>query len=288
MNLVIQHPALSRTLLDSIATELGAAALANSPFAARFAAPAGFDRAALDALSATHRVDAALVPAWRRLADYRLIAFDMDSTLINIECVDEIADFAGRKAEVAAITEAAMRGEIPDYAESLRRRVALLAGLPESALTEVYENRLKITPGAAALIERAHQAGLKVLLVSGGFTFFTERLKPRLGLDFTRANRLVVAGGRLTGELDGGIVDADVKRSTVQTLCAQLGCEPSAAIVVGDGANDLKMMAIAGVSVAYRAKPVVRAQTTHALNHCGLDALLNCFEDSFGASVSAP
>ncbi len=288
MNLVIQHPGLSPTLIDAVAAELGSPVLAHGPCAARFAAPAGWDRAALDALSERHRIDAALVPAGRRLADYRLIAFDMDSTLINIECVDEIADFAGRKAEVAAITEAAMRGEITDYAESLRRRVALLAGLPEAALIEVYERRLKITPGAAALIDRAHQAGLKVLLVSGGFTFFTERLKPRLGIDFTRANRLVLENGRLSGELDGGIVDAEVKRSTVEALCAQLGCEPSAAIVVGDGANDLKMMAIAGVSVAYRAKPVVRAQTTHALNHCGLDALLNCFEDSFGATVSAP
>jgi phosphoserine phosphatase len=223
-----------------------------------------------------------------RLADFKLIAFDMDSTLINIECVDEIADFAGRKAEVAAITEAAMRGEITDYAESLRRRVALLAGLPERALLEVYEKRLQITPGAPALIDRAHAAGLKVLLVSGGFTFFTERLRPRLSLDFTRANQLVVANGCLTGELSGPIVDASVKQATVEALCAELGCAPAQAIVVGDGANDLKMMAIAGVSVAYRAKPVVRAQTTHALDHCGLDALLNCFEDSSGTPVSAP
>ncbi len=288
MNLVIQHPALARSTVHSIADELACAPAAVTAQSARYTAPAGFDRTRLDALCAAHGIDAALVPAGRRLADHRLIAFDMDSTLINIECVDEIADFAGRKAEVAAITEAAMRGDIADYAESLRRRVALLAGLPESALLEVYERRLKITPGAQTLIDRAHGAGLKVLLVSGGFTFFTERLKPRIGLDFTRANQLVVRDGHLTGELLGEIVDAGVKRDTVEALCGQIGCTPQQAIVVGDGANDLKMMAIAGVSVAYRAKPVVRAQTTHALNHCGLDAILNCFEDSFGSTISVP
>ena len=288
MNLVIQHPALAATTIAAVAADLGQQPIRTSAHSAWFAAPASFDRARLDALRSAHPVDAALVPAGRRLSDYRLLAFDMDSTLINIECVDEIADFAGRKAEVAAITEAAMRGEITDYAESLRRRVALLAGLPERALLEVYEKRLQITPGAPVLIDRAHAAGLKVLLVSGGFTFFTERLRPRLSLDFTRANQLVVADGCLTGELSGPIVDASVKQATVEALCAELGCSPAQAIVVGDGANDLKMMAIAGVSVAYRAKPVVRAQTTHALDHCGLDALLNCFEDSCGAPVSAP
>ena len=288
MNLVIQHPALSDAVVRAVAADLGVKAVAQTRHCARFSPAPTLDRATLDALGAAHGVDVALVPAGRRLADYRLIAFDMDSTLINIECIDEIADFAGCKSEVAAITEAAMRGEITDYAESLRRRVALLAGLPESTLLEVYERRLQITPGAQTLIERAHQAGLKVLLVSGGFTFFTERLKARLGLDFTRANRLVAREGRLSGELDGEIVDATVKRDTVAALCAQIGCSTDQAIVVGDGANDLKMMAIAGVSVAYRAKPVVRAQTTHALSHSGLDAILNCFEDTFGAPVSAP
>ncbi len=288
MNLVIQHPALPDATVEAVARELGAAPLARHAQCARFPLPGPLDRHGADAIGARHQVDTAVVPAGRRLADFRLIAFDMDSTLINIECVDEIADFAGRKAEVAAITEAAMRGEITDYVESLRRRVALLAGLPESALLEVYERRLRVTPGAPELIARAQAAGLRVLLVSGGFTFFTERLKTRLGLDITRANRLVVRDGRLTGELEGEIVDATVKQRTVEQTCAQLGCVPAQAIVVGDGANDLKMMGIAGVSVAYHAKPVVRAQTTVALNHCGLDALLNCFEDSFGSAVSAP
>ncbi|HLS56335.1 MAG TPA: phosphoserine phosphatase SerB, partial [Zeimonas sp.] len=203
----------------------------------------------------------------------------MDSTLITIECVDEIAEFAGRKAEVAAITEAAMRGEIADYDESLRRRVALLAGLPESTLQRVYDERVRLSPGAEAVIVAARAAGLKILLVSGGFTFFTERLAARLRLDFTRANTLEIADGRLTGRVLGEIVNADVKRRVVEQTCATIGCTPSQAIVVGDGANDLKMMSIAGVSVAYRAKPVVHSETTHAINHCGLDALLNWFVD---------
>lgn len=223
-----------------------------------------------------------------RLADFKLIAFDMDSTLINIECVDEIADAAGRKAEVAAITEAAMRGEITDYKDSLRRRVALLRGVTVAHMEQVYTERLQLNPGAEVLVAACKASGLRMLLVSGGFTFFTERLKARLGLDHTRANQLVVRDGRLTGELAGEVVDARVKRETVLALCERLGCAPQQAIVVGDGANDLQMMAVAGVSVAYRAKPVVRAQTTHALNHCGLDAILNCFEDSYGAPVSAP
>lgn len=171
-----------------------------------------------------------------------------------------------------------MRGEIADYNESLRRRVALLAGLPEQTLQRVYDERLRLTPGAETLIAAAHRAGLKVLLVSGGFTFFTSRLQPRLALDFVRANELGTADGRLTGEVLGEIVNADVKRATVEATCAQLGIAPARAIVVGDGANDLKMMAVAGMSVAFHAKPVVRAQTTHAINHGGLDGILNFFE----------
>ena len=217
-----------------------------------------------------------------RLADYRLIAFDMDSTLINIECVDEIADAVGRKAEVAAITEAAMRGEIRDFKESLRRRVALLEGLDEGALQRVYDERLRLTPGAPVLLDAARAAGLKLLLVSGGFTFFTERLRERLGLDFARANTLEVVGGRLTGRVLGEIVDASGKREAVLEACRSIGCTPGQAVVLGDGANDLEMMALAGVSVAYRAKPVVRAQTTYGLNHCGLDAVVRLFSDAPG------
>jgi phosphoserine phosphatase len=288
MNLVIQHPALADATVAAIAAELDARLEARAGQSARLALPAAIDRVRADALASAHGVDLAPAMPGLRLADHRLIAFDMDSTLINIECVDEIADYAGRKAEVAAITEAAMRGEIADYVESLRRRVTLLAGVPESALIDIYERRLRVTPGAGTLISTARSLGLRVLLVSGGFTFFTDRLATRLGIDHVRANRLVIRNGVLTGELDGEIVDARLKRETVADLCATLGCSPRQAIVVGDGANDLQMMAIAGLSVAYRAKPVVRAQTSWALNHCGLDAILNGFEDTFGAPVSAP
>ncbi|TSE24786.1 phosphoserine phosphatase SerB [Tepidimonas aquatica] len=213
-----------------------------------------------------------------RLRDFKLIAFDMDSTLINIECVDEIADAAGRKAEVAAITEAAMRGEIADYKESLRRRVALLAGVPVQHLEDVYRQRLKLNPGAAELVLACKAAGLKVLLVSGGFTFFTDRLRERLALDFARSNRLEIVDGRLTGRLLdqhwGDICDGAEKRRTLLQACDLIGCAPEQAIAMGDGANDLEMMATAGLSVAYRAKPKVRQQANVAIDMGGLDRLL--------------
>jgi len=213
-----------------------------------------------------------------RLSDFRLIAFDMDSTLISIECVDEIAAAAGRREEVAAITEAAMRGEIADYKESLRRRVALLEGVPVSALHEVYEQRLQLNPGAEALVRAAQAAGMKTLLVSGGFTFFTDRLKARLGLDYTRSNVLGVEGDRLDGRLVdqpwGDICDGAEKRRMLLETCAWLGIQPAQAIAVGDGANDLPMMGEAGLSVAYHAKPRVREQAMVAINEGGLDRLL--------------
>lgn len=213
-----------------------------------------------------------------KLAGFGLIAFDMDSTLINIECVDEIADAAGRKAEVAAITEAAMRGEIADYKDSLRRRVALLAGVPVQALEEVYAQRLQLNPGAQQLVQAAQQAGLKTLLVSGGFTFFTDRIRDRLRLDFTRSNVLGIDSGRLTGTMVdqpwGDICDGDEKRRMLLETCARCGIEPRQAIAVGDGANDLPMMAVAGLSVAYHAKPRVREQAMVAIDTGGLDRLL--------------
>lgn len=213
-----------------------------------------------------------------RLADFRLIAFDMDSTLINIECVDEIAAEAGRRAEVAEITEAAMRGEIADYKESLRRRVALLAGTPESALQRVHDERLRLNPGAETLVQACRAAGLKTLLVSGGFTFFSERVRRRLGLDFARANTLGIAHGRLTGTLLerpwGDICDGAEKRRVVLEVCELMGIEPAQAIAVGDGANDLPMMNVAGLSVAYHAKPTVREQAMIAIESGGLDRAL--------------
>jgi phosphoserine phosphatase len=215
------------------------------------------------------------------LRDFKLIAFDMDSTLINIECVDEIADAAGRKAEVAAITEAAMRGEIADYKDSLRRRVALLKGVPVAAMHEVYSQRLQLNPGAQVLVEACQAAGLKTLLVSGGFTFFTDRIRDRLKLDFTRSNVLGEVDGQLTGLLVdqpwGDICDGEEKRRMVLSTCADLGISPSQCIAVGDGANDLPMMGVAGLSVAYHAKPAVRARAMVAINEGGLDRLLSVF-----------
>jgi phosphoserine phosphatase len=213
-----------------------------------------------------------------RLSNFKLIAFDMDSTLINIECVDEIAAAAGRKAEVAAITEAAMRGEIADYKDSLRRRVALLAGVRVDALEQVWQERLRLNPGADTLVRACQAAGLKTLLVSGGFTYFTDRIRDQLGLDFTRSNVLEVVAGRLTGRMVdqpwGDICDGEEKKRMLSQTCAHLGIEPSRAIAVGDGANDLPMMALAGLSVAYHAKPAVRERAMVAIELGGLDRLL--------------
>ena len=220
-----------------------------------------------------------------RLRDFKLIAFDMDSTLINIECVDEIADAAGKKAEVAAITEAAMRGEIADYKDSLRQRVALLKGVTVADMARVYDERLRLNPGAAELVAACKAAGLKVLLVSGGFTFFTDRVRDTLGIDFTRSNVLEVQegpnGGVLTGRMVdqpwGDICDGAEKRKMLLETCALLGIEARQAIAMGDGANDLPMMGEAGLSVAYHAKPKVREQATVAINEGGLDRLLELF-----------
>ncbi|RZL90427.1 MAG: phosphoserine phosphatase SerB [Variovorax sp.] len=213
-----------------------------------------------------------------RLADFKLIAFDMDSTLINIECIDEIADAVGKKAEVAAITEATMRGEISDFKESLRRRVALLEGVPVASLQQVYDERLRLNPGAAELIAACKAAGLKVLLVSGGFTFFANRVKERLGIDFARSNLLDEAHGLLTGRVVtqswGDICDGAEKRRTLCEVASLLGISLGETIAVGDGANDLPMMTEAGLSVAYHAKPKVREQAMVAINEGGLDRLL--------------
>ena len=213
-----------------------------------------------------------------KLSDFRLIAFDMDSTLINIECVDEIADAVGRKAEVAAITEAAMRGEILDFKDSLRRRVALLQGASIASMEEVYRERLRLNPGAAELVRACKDAGLKVLLVSGGFTFFADRVRDLLDIDYLRANELEIENGVLTGRLVdqpwGDICDGEEKRRMLVETCAQLGINPLQAIAMGDGANDLPMMGAAGLSVAYHAKPKVREQAMVAINAGGLDRLL--------------
>ena len=220
-----------------------------------------------------------------KLSDFKLIAFDMDSTLINIECIDEIADAAGRKAEVAAITEAAMRGEITDFKDSLRRRLALLEGVSVASMEAVYAERLQINLGAKELIDTCQAEGLKVLLVSGGFTFFADRVKERLNIDFARSNLLEIKNGKLTGKLMmqdwGEICDGDEKRRTVQATCTDLGITPKQAIAMGDGANDLPMMRLCadagGLSVAYHAKPKVRKEAMAAINSGGLHRLLTIF-----------
>ncbi len=216
-----------------------------------------------------------------KLADFSLIAFDMDSTLINIECIDEIAEAVGLKAEVAAITEATMRGEIADFKTSLRRRVALLKGVSVQDMERVYAERLQLNPGAAELVAACKKAGMKTLLVSGGFTFFADRVARRLGIDYAKSNELEIAGGVLTGGLInqswGDICDGEEKRKTLLDTCTLLGIKPSQSIAVGDGANDLPMMGAAGLSVAYHAKPKVREKAMVAIDEGGLDRLLEIF-----------
>ncbi len=233
---------------------------------------------ALLPLADAHQVDIAIVDRPYRWQDYKVLAMDMDSTVITIECIDEIADYCGKKAEVSAITEAAMRGEIKDYAESLRRRVALLKGLPVEVLKDVIRYRLKFTPGVKALVDTARAHGLHTLLVSGGFLQFTDFVSQKIGFMQTRSNQLEIIDGRLTGRLIGEIVDASVKAKTVQEACRRLGVAATAAITVGDGANDLKMMDISGLSIAHRAKPAVAAQAIQAIRSGGLDNVLDWFE----------
>lgn len=227
----------------------------------------------LKPVAMTHEFDYALLESQVNADQFKLLAMDMDSTLITIECIDEIADFVGKKKEVSEITEAAMRGEIADFAESLNRRVALLRGVPESALDAVYNERLRLSPGAENLLAFARTNGWKTLLVSGGFTFFTDKLKARLGLDYTRANTLEIVDGHLTGKVLGPIIDGQAKMETVQETCTQMGIDSRRSIVMGDGANDLKMMSISGASVAFRAKPAVQLQTDYCINFGGLDTV---------------
>ena len=231
-------------------------------------------REGVPAAARERRLDHAFVPRSRRLDDVRVVAMDMDSTLITIECIDEIADVLGIKPQVAAITERAMRGEI-DFRASLSQRVALLEGLPLSALERVYVDRLALSPGAAAMLARFHAAGAKSLLVSGGFTFFTDRLKSRLALGDTLSNVLEIVHGKLTGRVAGDIVDADAKAQALRAQRARL--PRGLAVAIGDGANDLPLFRAADVSVAYRAKPIVREKATHSLDFSGLDGVVNLF-----------
>jgi len=284
-HLVIQAPDLAQTSIEHVSRLAHARRVVElAPGAVRLteadASPAV--RAQVAAYCQQARADWAYVEPGARLTDWKVLAMDMDSTLINIECIDEIADMAGLKPQVAAITEAAMRGEIADFSESLTRRVALLQGLPLEALEQVYVERLRLNPGAERLLLAAHRAGIKTLLVSGGFTWFTGRLQQRLQLNEAHANTLEVDNGRLTGKVRGAILDAEGKARHLREFAQRHGAPLAQAIAVGDGANDLKMLGLAGLSVAYHAKPVVREQTTRALDVCGLDGILNWFEDTLG------
>ena len=275
--IVQKQPVLDTETINAISAELQQAPVEHpAPGLARWRAepqsPAVFDDWA-----ERFGVDAANVPNGLRLADFRLLAIDMDSTLVTMETLDEIADMAGLKAEVAAITEAAMRGEIKDFSESLTRRMALLKGVGEDLIERVYQARLHLSPGAEILLAAAKAAGLKTLLVSGGFTHFTERLKERLGFDYAFANQFDIANQRLTGRVLGPIVDGAFKAQAVQQCCQDIGCPPSQAIAIGDGANDLGMMAVAGLSVGYHAKPVVREKATWSVRKGGLDVVVGWF-----------
>ena len=277
-NFIVQAPNVAQEAIDLFAARTRAGAII--PFGAGTPAAYCFPQVAPDdtllEAAAQAGCDAAFVPGDRRLNQVRLVAMDMDSTLITIECIDEIADMQGIKPEVALITAAAMRGEI-EFAESLRRRVSLLAGLPVAALERVYDERLRLSPGAERMLTGFAAVGAKTALLSGGFTFFTDRLKARLNLDYTMSNTLDIADGKLTGGIAGPIVDAAVKAAALRRLKLEHAGSEGLAVAIGDGANDLPMFAEADVAVAYRAKPVVRAKATHALDHCGLDGVLNLF-----------
>lgn len=231
-------------------------------------------RVAMRNIAGEHDADLAFLSPGFKPDEVRVLAMDMDSTLINIECIDEIADFTGKKAAVSEITEATMRGEIKDFKESLRRRVALLAGVSADVLDSVYKERLRPNPGAAQLLAGANARGIYTLLVSGGFTFFTEKLQQELGFKQTQANTLEIIDGKLTGKVIGDIVDGAAKNTYLEQACALQNCHKKNAITMGDGSNDLPMMHGSGISIAYRAKPIVKEKADAAFDRVGLDAAL--------------
>lgn len=279
MKLVLQGAALPTFLLENIARATGAERVEpRPPQSTHFHGACRTNEfEQLLPLIEAEKLDWAFVASDKKLSDFGLICFDMDSTLITIECIDELADFAGKKAEVSAVTEAAMRGEI-DYRESLRRRLALMAGLDARVLARVFGERLLLSPGARELLDACQQAGLRTAILSGGFTYFTERLRIELGFDFATSNELEISGGKLTGRVVGDIIDANAKAQHLARLRDELGLRKEQVIAVGDGANDLLMMAEAGLSVAYHAKPATRAKADISINFGGLDSLLALFD----------
>jgi phosphoserine phosphatase len=275
MHLVIQGAVLAEDDLRQLARLARAQRIERlAPGACRLIAAE--QRPGVAEYCARAKLDFGFVPEQRKLAHMGLLAIDMDSTLITIECIDEMADMAGVKAEVSAITAAAMAGKL-DYAQSLRQRVGLLEGLGRGALAHVYNERLRLAPGAEIMLAAMQRAGVKTLLVSGGFTYFTERLKTRLGIDYSTSNVLDIEDGHLTGRVLGNIVDAEAKAAKLRSVRDELGLTADRVIAIGDGANDLAMMAEAGVSIAYRAKPVARGKADFTLDYVGLDGVLNLF-----------
>jgi len=231
-------------------------------------------KVAMRNIAAEYGTDLAFLSPGFKADAVKVLAMDMDSTLINIECIDEIADFAGKKAAVSEITEATMRGEIKDFKESLRRRVALLEGVSADVLESVYRERLRPNPGAAELLSGANAMGLYTLLVSGGFTFFTQKLQQELGFKQTQANTLEIVDGKLTGKVIGDIVDGAAKNAYLEQACALMNCQKQHSITMGDGSNDLPMMYGSGISIAYKAKPIVKEKADAAFDRVGLDAAL--------------
>jgi phosphoserine phosphatase len=280
IDLVIQGGGVPTFLLDRCVAATGATAVKPlPPKVVRLinAAPSPGLDTETQRLLANEKLDWAFVQSGKKLQDYGLIAFDMDSTLITVECIDELADFAGKKHAVAAVTESAMRGEI-DYKESLSRRLALLEGLDARVLAQVYEERVRLSPGAKELLAAAQKAGLRTAILSGGFTYFTERLRIELGFDFATSNELEIAGGKITGRTLGDIVDAATKAERLNLIRNELGLKPEQVIAIGDGANDIPMLESVGLSIAYHAKPATREHADIALNFSGLDGVLNLFE----------
>lgn len=277
-HIILQAPRINHSDVERMAAVAFAAGVQElAPTVVRLLNVADDCQAELADMAYASRMDFAWLENVALLSNCRLLAMDMDSTLINIECIDEIADIVGKKDQVAAITKAAMRGDLLDFSASLRQRVALLEGTSAAALEQVFTERLRLNPGAERLITVMQSHGVKTLLVSGGFTFFTDRLKRGLGLDYALANQLEIVDGKLTGQVLGDIIDGQAKAAKVQQLANDLNASAEQLIVIGDGSNDLLMMDEAYYSVAYRAKPIVQQKARYSLNVSPLDAVLNLF-----------
>ena len=277
MRLVVQSSAIRMAHLTHIHRIIGGSAQFMQISEHAYYLPTNLtDVEAVKTFCAEQQIDCALVPDSQRLNHFGLAVMDMDSTLINIECIDEIADMMNIKPQVSAITERSMRGEL-DFSSSIKERVALLKGLPETALQKVIDERLQANPGAQEWIAACKANSIKTMVVSGGFTLFANHVKSMLALDYAVANTFEIIDGKLTGDILGDIVDAERKAQELVKLRDELGLKADQTIAIGDGANDLKMMSVAAVGVAYHAKPIVQQQATYALNHTGLDGVINLF-----------